>query len=333
MTDPLHAALARKPFLLADGAAATNLFARGLEAGAAPELWNIDKPAEIRDLHRSFVDAGCDLVLTNSFGANRYRLKLHQAEERVEQLNGAAAELARSVVDKDGDGVLVAGSIGPTGELMTPLGPLGEDDATASFAEQAKALAAGGVDLLWIETMSAPEELKAAAAGAASTGLPYICTMTFDTAGRTMMGLAPEDFARLCATLLPTPAAYGANCGVGAPELLHSLLGLRAGVLPGDILVAKGNCGVPTYVDGALAYGGTPSVMAEYARMARDCGARIIGGCCGTTPAHLQAMRAALDAHEPGPPPDIGRIAAAIGTPWRNVDKSSARRPRNRRRA
>lgn len=319
MPDRLTRRLAEEPFLLADGATGTGLFAMGLESGAAPELWNVDHADDVAQLHADFVAAGSDIILTNSFGANRHRLKLHGAEHRVAELNKAAAAIARRAADGAPRPVIVAGSIGPTGELVAPLGPLGEDDLTEAFAEQAGALAAGGADALWIETMSAAEEMRAAARGAATAGLPFIATMTFDTAGRTMMGLAPARFVELCHGLEPRPAAFGANCGAGPAELLDSLLGMAAATAPGDVLVAKGNCGIPRFVGGELVYSGSVEVMADYARLARDAGARIVGGCCGTTAAHIRAMRRALDEHEPGQRPDAARIAAVLGRPWANL--------------
>ena len=337
MTQLLRDLIAERGFLLADGATGTNLFARGLVSGDAPELWNIDKPDEITALHRGFVEAGSDIVLTNSFGANRHRLKLHGAEGRVAELNETAARIARTVASNADRPVLVGGSMGPTGELIVPLGALTPEDAEEAYAEQAVALAAGGADALWIETLSAPEELTAAVAGAATAGLPIVCTMTFDSAGRTMMGLSPEDYGRFCRGIEPPLAGYGANCGVGAPELLHSLLGMKSAAGPDDILVAKGNCGIPQYVEGKLVYSGTVQIMADYARLARDIGARIIGGCCGTTVEHVRAMRQALDQNPPESPPDIALITERIGPPWAELaaaaaDGATPRRRRERRR-
>ena len=209
--------------------------------------------------------------------------------------------------------VVVAGSMGPTGELFEPLGALTPEAAIAAFAEQAAALAEGGVDLLWIETMSAKEEIEAAAAGAATTGLPFVTTMSFDTNGRTMMGLGPAELAGLAHGLSPRPLAYGANCGVGAAELVAAIVNMSPAAEPGDVIIAKGNCGVPYFVEGQIRYDGTPELMADYARLARDAGARIIGGCCGTTPVHIAAMRAALEAHVPGGRPTMSEIAERLG--------------------
>src|SRR5215470_8430396 len=276
MSDRLARLLAERPYLLADGATGTNLFDAGLASGDAPELWNVEFPERVEKLHRDMIAAGADIILTNSFGGSRYRLKLHKAEARVAELNELAARIARRVADEalaeHGREIIVAGDIGPSGELFEPLGPLTIAEGTEAFAEQALALARGGADIMWVETMSSKDELAAAVAGAGQTGLPVVCTLTFDTNGRTMMGVTPAEVAILCREQLqPRPVAYGANCGTG----------------PNDVIVAKGNCGVPYYVDGKIKYDGTPELMSEYARLARDTGARIIGGCCGTSPEHL----------------------------------------------
>ena len=311
MSDRFTRLLYAKPYLLADGATGTNLFAAGLQSGDVPEFWNIDHPERIAELHRGFIDAGSDIILTNSFGGTRYRLKLHTAENRVAEINLAAARIARREVDATPREVIVAGSMGPTGELFAPLGPLTLEDATKAFAEQAQALAEGGVDLLWIETLSSREEAEAALAGAASTGLPAVCTMSFDTSGHTMMGLTPADWVNHCQNARHPPSACGSNCGIGAAEVVAGILAMAA---TGDvILVAKANCGIPEYVDGAIRYNGTPELMADYARLVRDAGARIIGGCCGTTPAHVRAMKEALDGYKPGAKPDLDTIALRLG--------------------
>jgi methionine synthase I (cobalamin-dependent) len=313
MSNVLASLLESKPFLLADGATGTNLFAMGLPTGGAPELWNIEAPQRVVELHRSFCDAGSDLVLTNSFGGNRCRLKLHHSEERVAELNQAAGEIARRATDACGHTVVVAGSMGPTGELFAPLGPLSHDQGAEIFAEQARALAEGGVDVLWVETMSSKDELEAALAGGRSTGLPLVCTLSFDTNGRTMMGLSPAELAKICREATEPPLAFGANCGVGAPDLLAGLLSIDDDALSGAVLVAKANCGIPMFEDGQIRYSGTPELMAEYARLAFDAGARIIGGCCGTTPIHIAAMRKALETHTRGHRPTLQQVEARLG--------------------
>ena len=311
MSDRLSRLLATRPWLLADGATGTNLFGMGLQPGEAPELWNAEHPERIAALCRSFIDAGADIVLTNTFGGTRYRLKLHNAEDRVAELNTRAARIARTEADGCGREVVVAGSIGPTGEILEPLGPLSLTAARDAFTEQAVALARGGADVLWIETMSSKEELEAAIAGARATGLPVVGTLSFDTNGRTMMALTPSDLAGIQTShgLL----ACGSNCGTGPSELVASIMNLATASAPTAVLVAKANCGIPQYVDGAIQYDGTPELMAAYAALALDAGARIIGGCCGTTPAHLRAMRAALEAHAAGPRPDVEAIEARLG--------------------
>jgi methionine synthase I (cobalamin-dependent) len=311
MSSLLGELLAGRPWLLADGGMGSSLFERGLESGYAPELWNAEHPERIADVHRGFVAAGADIILTNSFGGTRHRLKLHQADGRVGELNELAGRIARGAAATAGRSVVIAGSMGPTGEILAPLGPLTVAEATASFAEQAQALERGGVDVLWIETLSSSEELEAAIAGARSTGLPVVSTFSFDSNGRTMMGIAPAELAAIHRRthLL----GCGSNCGTGPAELVASIVNLAAASDPDAILVAKGNCGIPRYVDGAIRFDGTPELMATYACLAHDAGARIIGGCCGTTPAHLRAMRSALEAHARGPRPDADTIQSRLG--------------------
>lgn len=312
MRDILTERLAQRGWLLADGATGTNLFNMGLEAGEAPELWNTDAPDKVRALYRGSIEAGCDLFLTNSFGSNAARLKLHGAQARVVELSRAAAELARDEADKAPRAPIVAGSVGPTGEILEPLGELSIADATAIFAEQMEGLKAGGADILWIETMSSADEFRAAADAAAETGLPWAGTMSFDTAGRTMMGVTAPELARIAAGRDPAPVAVGANCGVGASDLLRTVLGL-AGANAGIPIIAKGNAGIPKFVHGHIHYDGTPELMADYAELARNCGASIIGGCCGTTPEHLRHMREALESRPVSAAPSLDEIAARLG--------------------
>jgi len=298
--------------LLADGATGTNLFDVGLASGETPEIWNDTSPEKITALHRAFVDAGADIILTNSFGGNRRRLMLHKLEPRTRELNRRAAEIARGVADAAGRRVVVAGSVGPTGDLLAPLGPLSEDEATEVFTEQIEGLKEGGADVVWIETMSAPEEIRAAARAATALGMPYTATASFDTAGRTMMGLAPDAYAELFDSFDAPPLAFGANCGVGAADLLASVLAMTQR-RPEAIVIAKANAGVPQWHGAHIHYSGTPELMADYARLAVDAGARIVGGCCGNKPAHVAAMRRALDAYEPGERPTVETIVAALG--------------------
>jgi len=209
--------------------------------------------------------------------------------------------------------VVVAGSIGPTGEILQPVGNLSLEDATEAFTEQAQALASGGVDVLWLETLSSKEEMRAAGQGAATTGLPVVATMTFDTNGSTMMGVSPMELVGLYREMVPRLVAFGANCGIGAADLLGALLAMVKQLDERDILVAKSNCGIPAYVDGRIQYSGTPELMAEYARLSLNAGARIIGGCCGTTPDHLKAMRLALESHQKSDVPDIDTVVGELG--------------------
>ena len=340
MTDKLSELLESRDWLLLDGATGTNLFAMGLMSGDAPELWNVDSPDKIRALHNGFIEAGSDLILTNSFGGSRYRLMLHEAQDRVIELNEAAARLARECADKVDRPVIVAGSLGPTGEILQPVGSLSHEDAVSAFREQIQGLMAGGVDVIWAETISSEEEFRAAAEAAELENAPFCGTLSFDTAGRTMMGVTSSAFAGIVGTLPNQPIAMGANCGTGAPDLLRTVLGIT-GADPSAIVISKANAGIPKYIDGKIEYDGTPELMARYACLARDAGARLIGGCCGTKPEHLVAMRQALEDHIPGDRPSLDKIASEIGafssdsdgTEAASASEGSGRRGRRGRRA
>ena len=312
MANALTKLLETRDWLLADGATGTNLFNLGLEAGDAPEMWNVDKPENIQTLYKGAVDAGSDLFLTNTFGGNASRLKLHNAVDQVHELNRVGAAIGRDIADASGRTVIVAGSVGPTGDIMSPMGTLTHKIAVEMFHEQAEGLKAGGADVLWVETISAPEEFRAAAEAFALADMPWCGTMSFDTAGRTMMGLTSTDMTKMVGKLDHQPIGYGANCGVGASDLLRTILGIAEH--SGDAtLISKGNAGIPKYHDGHIHYDGTPALMGDYAVLARNCGARIIGGCCGTTPEHLVAMRAALENTPKGPKPSPEDITTALG--------------------
>jgi methionine synthase I (cobalamin-dependent) len=308
--------LSEKRTLLADGATGTNLFALGLQSGDAPELWNIDQPDKIASHYRSFIEAGSDIVLTNSFGGTRYRLKLHNAQDRVAELNIAAVEILKSEIVKSGREIVIAGSIGPTGEILAPLGDLEPETAAEAFTEQALALKKGGADVIWIETMSSREEVEMAVKGAAVAELPIIFTMSFDTNGRTMMGVGASDLMALEHQIKPRVHACGTNCGVGASEVVATVLNLKACAINDSdpVIVAKANCGIPEFIDGKIVYSGTPEIMANYAVMVRNAGARIIGGCCGTSPVHVRAMREALDNTPVSDPPTLDEIDRVLGT-------------------
>lgn len=312
MTDALSELLATRPWVLADGATGTSLMNMGLAPGTPAELWNVTQPDRIRALHQGAVEAGSDLFLTNSFGANASRLRLHGLTARVGELNRAAAEIGREVADASGRRVIVAGSMGPIGEIMAPMGSLTHARAVEMFLEQAEALRDGGADILWVETLSSLEELKAAAEAAQRAGMPWCGSLSFDTMGRTMMGVTPAQLASAVERLPNPPVAYGANCGVGASDLLRTMAALVASGNERP-LIAKGNAGVPRLEDGHIHYDGTPELMADYACLARDMGVLVIGGCCGTMPAHLRAMRDALESRPAGPRPTLEKITQLLG--------------------
>ncbi|MEL6920212.1 MAG: betaine--homocysteine S-methyltransferase, partial [Pseudomonadota bacterium] len=288
-----------------------------------------------------FVDAGADIILTNSFGGTRHRLKLHHAQDRVHELNKRAGEIAREVAQQADRKIIVAGSVGPTGELLIPLGALSYEDAVSAFREQIAGLKDGSVDVIWIETMSAPEEMRAAAEAAIAEDMPYTCTASFDTAGKSMMGLHPKDIASVFEPVATKPVAVGANCGVGASDILSSLLDMREGA-PDAKLIVKGNCGIPEFQGENIVYSGTPELMADYVRLAIDSGAKIIGGCCGTSCDHLVAMRRALDTHQldthqkasaPTREMICERIGPMINSVAANANEAPKRERRGRRRS
>ncbi len=292
----LQALLENNPVVLADGAMGTMLFEAGLQFGDPPEVWNMSHPEQVRAIHRGYLESGSRIILTNTFGGSRFRLSMHNLQAKAPDLNRTAAVILRAEVEAAGTGALAAGDIGPSGEIMAPLGTLEHADAVEGFAEQAAALVAGGVDVIWIETMSALEEIGAAFEGVrrASADIPVITTMTFDTRGRTMMGVTPEQAYKFLTGL--GAAAVGGNCGNGPDELLAVVQRMRAVASPDAVLVAKSNAGMPKLVHGKAVYECPPREMADYSREVRAAGARIIGGCCGSSPAHLKAMAEALAA-------------------------------------
>ena len=326
--------LLKNEVIFADGATGTNLFEKGLETGYPPELWNVEHPKQIKSVHCEFIKAGSDMILTNSFGGTSFRLKLHQSENRVAELNSTAAQLARQAADEADKPVIVAGSVGPTGELFSPLGALNHEMAVAAFKEQCMALREGGVDAIWIETMSSIEEFQSALEAALMTGLPVCATMTFDTSARSMMGVKPEQFAKIAHS--SDLSCYGANCGVGPAELMHSISQFD-GYTEGKLIIAKSNCGIPTYDNGQIRYKGTPELMADYAVLARDLGVKIIGGCCGTTPIHIKAMAQAVQ-NRPKEAFTQERADDLLGLAWEGVNLNynspeiSAGRTRSKRR-
>ena len=316
MNTLLNDLLEEKGILLADGATGSNLFEMGLQTGDSPELWNTDHQDRISQHYRNFVEAGSDIILTNTFGGTQYRLKLHGAEDRVEELNINAVKLLKTEIEKSGRSIIAAGSMGPTGELIVPLGSMTHEQAVEAFREQAEALKEGGVDVFWIETLSSKEEANAAVEACTGLGLPIVTTYSIDTNGRTMMGLSPDDIVQVTKNMETPLMAFGSNCGVGAAELVAAIININNAL--GDkskdvIIVSKANCGVPEYINGEIVYSGTEEIMADYAGMAIDSGARIIGGCCGTTPRHVKAMRKVLDNHIKGSAPTREDIEQRLG--------------------
>lgn len=285
--------------ILADGGMGSNLMTAGMPAGHAPDLWNVENPEAVRQVHRGYIQAGSQIILSNSFGGSRPSLDRHEQAHRVAELNRAAAHLARAEADAAAHPVVVAGSMGPTSEMMEPFGPLTVAEATAVFAEQAAALADGGVDVFWVETMYDLDEARAAIAGCrqAAPGLPIVATMSFDRKGRTMMGVRPEEAVAAFVALGVT--AVGGNCGNGPDEIIGVIGQMRADN-PDVLLVAKANAGLPQFRDGRTVYDATPELMANYATAVRRQGADIIGACCGSNAAHIAAMAAALRRSEIG---------------------------------
>ena len=330
--EAINSALDDKGWLLADGATGTNLFAAGLPPGEPPELWNEQAPALIAELTKQSLLAGAELVLTNSFGCNASRLKLHGAADKTAALARQSAEIAKNAAESIGVRAIVAGSVGPTGELMRPMGGLTPETAREIFGEQIDGLRAGGADVIWIETMSDLQEMMAAAEAAAAAGMEWCGTMSFDSAGRTMMGVTPSQTAGWAAGLERQPAGIGANCGAGAADLVRTILEIAAAD-PGIPVIAKGNAGIPKYVHGEVHYDGSPELMGDYAVLARNAGASVIGGCCGTGPGHLRKMRERLESAPPGPPPELAEITAGLGpfTGSANTEKSKRNRRRRRR--
>jgi 5-methyltetrahydrofolate--homocysteine methyltransferase len=290
-TETFLSSLQAGDVLVADGATGT-LLQSGLPAGMAPEVWLFNKPDKIRALHQGYIEAGSDLILTCTFGGTRYRLANHSLAEHVVEVNRRAADLAREVA---GDNVFVAGDMGPTGQLLKPLGPLTSEEMADAYASQATGLAEGGADFLLIETMSDLGEAQAAIEGARrATNLPIICTFSFDTHGRTMMGITPQMVVQ---KIGPLVEGVGANCGKDPAEYEGFIRNMRA-VAPNAILWAKPNAGLPRIQDDKVVYDATPEYMAQVALQLCEAGAQIIGGCCGTTPEHVAAMAAVLKKRE-----------------------------------
>ena len=282
-----------KGILISDGAMGTMLQGKGLTDGGAPELWNVDNPTAIEDVLEEYAAAGANLITTNTFGGTRGRLQMHGLEDRLFELNKAGAEIARKVADRH-PGCYVMGDVGPSGELMEPMGTMTIDEAKALFADQIKALVAGGVDAILIETMSDLQEVEAAvkAAQEVAPELPVIVTFSFDTNMRTMMGVKPEIAVKTLAA--EGVRIIGANCGRGVDEMRIIAKELTGARTEGVFIITQSNAGLPKLVGGDFIYDGTPEEMAKYAQEMKELGVNVIGSCCGSTPAHTKAMAAVI---------------------------------------
>lgn len=298
MHTPFDERLRSGALLVADGATGTNLHAAGLPAGSPPEAWVFDAPGQIVALHRAFIEAGSDLILTCTFGGTRLRMHGAPHADRTVALNRAAAQLARRAAEAAGRPVLVAGSMGPTGQLLEPFGPLTPEAVRAAYAEQAAALAEGGVDLLVLETFFDLEEAEAALDGVRrASDLPVVCSFSYDRRGRTMMGVSP---ARMAARFAGRGlAALGANCGASMDEM-EAVVRELAAAGGGVPIWAKPNAGLPVGDPPRYAVG--PEAMAAGVLRLVEAGAQVVGGCCGTTPAHVRAIAAAVRARVPVKP-------------------------------
>lgn len=271
--------------LVADGATGTLLQQRGLGRDDCPELWNVEYPEVVGSVAADYAAAGSDLVYTNTFGGNRLKLEKYGLGSRTAELNRAGVRVARAAV---GDQVGVVGSIGMTGKLLAPLGDTSFEEVREAFAEQAVALAEAGVDAIVVETFAALEEIRAALQAVKEhTEVPLWASMSFDRQGRTMMGVTPEEAVPV---LIGEGAeVIGANCGSSLEEMLHTMQRMRA-VAGGYPLLAKPNAGIPQLVGGRVVYPATPEEMGAYARRLVDLGVAVVGGCCGSTPAHIAAI-------------------------------------------
>ena len=291
MTNSFNDRLNAGEVLVADGATGTNLQAVGLPPGTSPEEWVFDQPDRIRALQRSFVEAGSDVILTCTFGGTRLRLKESRYADQVSELNRRAVELAREAA---GARTLIGGSMGPLGLLLKPFGPVEYAEAVAAYAEQAQALSGGGVDVLVIETHFALEEAQAAVEGARQVSqLPLVVSFSYDRGVRTMMGVKPAQVAEKFKLL--DVAAIGANCGTTL-ENMDKIVQEYAAAESGLFIWAKPNAGLPSVdaATGRSVYSVSPEQMGAFAKRYVEIGARIVGGCCGSTPAHVRAIAQAV---------------------------------------
>jgi 5-methyltetrahydrofolate--homocysteine methyltransferase len=282
-----------KATLASDGAMGTMLQARGLTDGGAPELWNVEKPEEIEAVLEAYAAAGANFITTNTFGGTAGRLAMHGLEDRLAELNKAGAQIARKVADRH-PGCFVMGDIGPSGELMEPMGTLTVETGKALFAAQIRALVDGGVDAILIETMSDLSEVEAAVAAAqeVAPGMPIIATLSFDTNLRTMMGVKPGMAVKQLAAL--GVRIIGANCGRGTDEMSQIAKELVEARPEGVFIITQSNAGLPKLQGDEFIYDGTPEEMARYAKEMKDLGVNIVGSCCGSSPEHTKSIAAAI---------------------------------------
>lgn len=283
-----------KSALTSDGAMGTMLQERGLTDGGSPELWNVERPEVIEAVLEDYANAGARLLTTNTFGGTRGRLAMHGLENRVHELNKAGAAIAKRVATRH-PGTFVMGDIGPTGELMEPMGTLTSEDAKAIFSEQIRGLVDGGVDAILIETMSDLSEVEAAvnASREIAPHLPVIATMSFDTNLRTMMGVKPAQAVQSLSSL--GVRIIGANCGRGMDEMRLIVRQMVDARPDGVFIIAQSNAGLPVLVGDTFEYQGTPAEMAKFADEMQKLGVNIIGSCCGSTPAHTAAISKAIE--------------------------------------
>ncbi len=276
--------------LTADGATGTMLQQAGLARGQSPEQWNIDRPDAIRELAAGYAVAGSDIIYTNTFGGNRIRLQLDGMDGALMEINRRAVHLAKEAIAASGRDIFLVASIGPTGVMLDPYGDLTEEAAREAFSEQAKILAAVGVDGFACETFTALEEalLCLEAVKAAAGGLAVFASMAFDQGGRTMMGVTPE--AAVEALHEAGADVVGANCSVGPGVVEAALRAMRA-TRPDVPLLAKPNAGLPVVENGETIYPVTAAEMADFATRMTALGVAVIGGCCGTTPKHIRAIK------------------------------------------
>jgi|CXWL01.1.fsa_nt_gi 5-methyltetrahydrofolate--homocysteine methyltransferase len=327
MTNPISSLLRDRPFLLADGSTSSNLARLGFDVEAQPvEVANCTNAELVREHYRSYLAEGSDVILTNSWAGSACRLQAAGVTQPAREINVKAAALLKEVIGVRP--VICAGSVGPLDRTVqapdddhppdAAFREISFVDAIAQFEEQAGALKEGGADIIWIETVPRLHELEAAIAACANVGMPYAACMTFNDRAVTE---SEEKFAEFVSVLRSRPepsVAFGSNCGFGASVVLSHLVGHTSAFRVNDVLIAKANCGTPRQRHAAAGAAGLePHAMAEYAKLAIDCGARVIGGCCGTLPEHVGAMRRALETHQRRPPPEPSAFPDLIGEPKR----------------